>query len=238
MKNLLIVLALLCLTIAPASADFYDGLRAYDQGDYPRAANEWKAAGKGGDANALFRLGNLNGTGVLQDFVKAHALYNVASSQGNKEAGKARNNLAEQMAKQELADARALAKTWPSWLEGVEQAQAAKAPSAPAGGVERFDGIWKWKATGGTSMCVVVFGPPTEIKGGKYRAGVTHGSDTGLASVSGSIDANGNVSGYGSGMYVAVYVKGKAIGDKAEGIAEVGGEASCTVEWAAKRIKK
>jgi len=218
-------------------ADYYDGLRAFDQENYASAAQFWTTAAKQGDANSLYRLGQLheNGTGVLQDFVKAHALYNIASANGSKAASQSRNRLAKQMTKQEQAEARALAKAWPSWLESSTNSAALPATKQ---GVERFDGLWKWEAVGGSSMCIVVFGPPTEIRNGKYRAGVTHGSDGGLTSVSGTIDEDGKVSGYGSGMYVAVYVKGRIDGDKAEGIADVGGEASCTVEWAATRIKK
>ena len=50
----------------------------------------YRAAAEQGDAEAQFYLGGLyyNGDGVLQDFIRAHKWFNIASVNGNDEAYK------------------------------------------------------------------------------------------------------------------------------------------------------
>jgi len=239
MKKLLIPAVLLSLITLPAVADFYDGLRAYDSGDYPKAAEEWKSDALTGNAQSIFRLGRLyeTGQGILQDFIAAHALYNIAASKGDKRAAEARDTLAGKMTKQEQADARAKAKSWPSWLTS-DSGKSAPPQQTAAKGVERFNGLWKWTAIPGDPMCSIVFGPPARVENGKFEARVMHGSDSALTSILGTISEDGAIRGYGTGMYSFVDTKGQMNGNEAKGAAKVSGEAYCTVEWEARRVSQ
>jgi TPR repeat protein len=111
MKRLLAAATLLALASAPAAADYYDGLRAYDRGDFETALREWRSAAEEGDAQSQYRLGRLyeEGRGVLQDFVQAHLFYNLAAAQGLEEAAEARDRLAERLTPEQLAEAQQLA---------------------------------------------------------------------------------------------------------------------------------
>ena len=125
MRQSIIALAFLLLFLGRASADYYDGLRAYDSGDYLVAAEEWYIAGSQGDVTAQFRLAQLyeQGLGAPQDFVEAHRWYNIAASLGHAEARKARDELATRFTTDQLAEAQRLAK-----LTQVHLQEAANAP--------------------------------------------------------------------------------------------------------------
>ena len=75
------------------SADFQKGLDATKRGDYATALREWKPLAKQGDADAQVNLGAMyrQERGVLQDYVRAHMWFNIAASQGKKNAIKARD---------------------------------------------------------------------------------------------------------------------------------------------------
>ena len=111
MRQSIIVLIFLLLFFGKASADFYDGLRAYNSGDYLGAALEWVTAGGQGDVNSQFRLAQLyeQGLGVPQDFVQAHRWYSIAASQGHAEARNARDALGARLTPGQLAEAQRLA---------------------------------------------------------------------------------------------------------------------------------
>lgn len=91
-------------------ADYYDGLRFFDAGNYTGAFNEWQMAADKEDTKSQFRLGILyeKGLGTLQSFVAAHLYYSVASSRGNEEAGQARDLIAKRMTPEELQKAQKL----------------------------------------------------------------------------------------------------------------------------------
>lgn len=129
------VLLLLFLLFVPlfAHADYDAGLRAYEAGDPVAAFREWKAAAEQGDAKAQHRLGTLyrEGLGVPQYFVAAHLYYNLAAAQGHAEARAARDALANEMSKEELAKARQLAVEWqPSDANGAAPVASTEFPAA------------------------------------------------------------------------------------------------------------
>jgi TPR repeat protein len=51
-----------------------------------------------------------NGQGVLQDYTKAHALFNLAAIKGSANAAKNRDIVAKLMTPQQIADAQKLAR--------------------------------------------------------------------------------------------------------------------------------
>jgi TPR repeat protein len=77
---------------APAHADFYDGLEAYQRGDFAAALREWQPLAAAGNAEAQFQLGRLyaHGEGVARDERLAGEWYRKAAEQGH---ARAQNNL-------------------------------------------------------------------------------------------------------------------------------------------------
>lgn len=73
------------LMTAPAYADFWDGLKAYDAGDYAEARNQWRPLAEGGDATAQTALAGLyaQGLGVPFDPSRAAAWFRRAAEQGD-----------------------------------------------------------------------------------------------------------------------------------------------------------
>ncbi len=70
---------------APAGADFYGGLDAYDRGDYAGALREWRPLAEAGDPSAQANLGVLywRGEGVEEDHAEAVRWFRLAAEQGN-----------------------------------------------------------------------------------------------------------------------------------------------------------
>ena len=69
----------------PSVADFRDGLRAYDGGDYATARVEWQAAAKAGDVDAMNGLAGLYASGfaVRQSYTEAARWYEKAARRGH-----------------------------------------------------------------------------------------------------------------------------------------------------------
>jgi hypothetical protein len=111
-------------------ADFNSGKQAFDAGDYRTAFSEWKTSADQGDADSQFELGKLyeEGLGTIQDFVLAHAYFNLAASSGHKDARIARNQIPEKMSKEELTEARGLARRWQPVQESPQMAQPVPQP--------------------------------------------------------------------------------------------------------------
>lgn len=99
------------LIAAPAAADFYQGLKAYDQRNYTAAAQTWRRSAQQGDVRSQFRLGVLyeKGTGVRKDSVKAYYWYSIAQKRGNADAGLAAQLLKARMTKTQVAQATRMA---------------------------------------------------------------------------------------------------------------------------------
>jgi TPR repeat protein len=93
-SGLLGFLAAIMLAMVPpaVAADFDAGCRAYDQGDFASALEEWRPLAEQGHAQAQFRMGCLlaYGQGVPQDHEQALALFRRSAEQGNADA---QNNL-------------------------------------------------------------------------------------------------------------------------------------------------
>ncbi len=92
MKRLWLATGLAVALAAPAWAGFWDGVGAYNRGDYQKALREWTPDAEQGDGLAQNNLGILydEGHGVAQDFARAAAWYRKAAEQGHDDA---QNNL-------------------------------------------------------------------------------------------------------------------------------------------------
>ena len=86
--------------------------------DHAEAIRWFRAAADQGNAFAQFNLGAmyLNGQGVPQDFTEAHTWFNLAAAQSSEERydtfAKARNDVAERMTAEQVADAQRRAREW------------------------------------------------------------------------------------------------------------------------------
>jgi len=70
-----------------------------DTGDYEGAYNEWRATASTGDAKSMAGLGLLyeDSLGVPQDYIMAHAYYQLATLLGDTQASDKRNQLRRRM---------------------------------------------------------------------------------------------------------------------------------------------
>lgn len=102
-----------CIT-APASADFYDGLQAFEGQSYDTALRELEPLADRGDARAQKLVGLMyrDGLGVPQDFVRAYHWLNLAAAANQPDAAAARDELAERMDPGQIAEAQRLAAAW------------------------------------------------------------------------------------------------------------------------------
>lgn len=87
----LIGIVLVCLVLATAQAEekvpgarFYDGLVAYNMGDFAKAAEVWHPLALAGDGNSQCGLGllHLTGFGVSRDSALARRLFLQSARQG------------------------------------------------------------------------------------------------------------------------------------------------------------
>lgn len=84
-SRIILVAGLLLLTPFVWSADFQNGLDAYNSADYETALAEWQALAEAGDAGSQFGLGQMygNGFGVMMDDTAAIKWYGLAAEQGH-----------------------------------------------------------------------------------------------------------------------------------------------------------
>ena len=94
--------------------DFQDGKDALKRKDYKEGVKWHRLSAEQGDADAQFNLGMkyYEGQGVPQDYVSAHMWWNLAGSNGNKDAVKNRNILEKKMTKQQIEKAQEMARNW------------------------------------------------------------------------------------------------------------------------------
>ena len=81
-----LILILLFLLITKLSfADFESGLKAFNDGNYKVALNDWKPLAEEGVSNAQYNIGLMyhNGLGVTQDYNEAFKWFLISSEQGN-----------------------------------------------------------------------------------------------------------------------------------------------------------
>jgi peptidoglycan hydrolase-like protein with peptidoglycan-binding domain len=99
---------------AAARADFYDGMTAYQNRNYPTAMQELAPLADQGDARAQALVGAMyrDGQAVPQDYVLAHQWLNLAAAGGQVDAARARDELAKHMVPAQIAEAQQLARAW------------------------------------------------------------------------------------------------------------------------------
>ena len=92
MKRVALAALLLAALVVPARADFQDGVKAYNKGDYAAALKEWKPLAEGGHGDAQNNLGIMydQGEAVAEDQAKAVRWFRDAARQGLSDA---QNNL-------------------------------------------------------------------------------------------------------------------------------------------------
>ncbi len=115
MRTATLLLAVVILFVAaPAWADVEAGQEAHDRGDYATALKEWRPLAEQGHAEAQFSLGVMyaGARGVPHNDVLAHMWMNLAAAQGDEDAWKTRDLLAELMTRAQLAEAQRLAREW------------------------------------------------------------------------------------------------------------------------------
>ena len=108
-----------------ARAEQVDALAQYDLGamyshgfgvpeDAAEAARWYRLAAEQGDAFAQTGLGFLYalGEGVPQDFVLAYMWLNLAAAQGNEAAQGLKDRIAQQMTREQIAEAQRLSREW------------------------------------------------------------------------------------------------------------------------------
>ena len=80
--------------------------------DYAEAVDWYRKAADQGRADAQTNLGNMydTGRGVSQDAVLAHMWYNIGGANGNELGSDNRGLIEEQMTREQIADAQALAR--------------------------------------------------------------------------------------------------------------------------------
>ncbi len=83
-RLIIAALAFLCFT-ATAQADFLEGWRAYQQGDFTTALQHWTRLAENGDPVSQYNVGVMydEGTGVRRDPAKVVAWWNKAADQGH-----------------------------------------------------------------------------------------------------------------------------------------------------------
>ena len=97
----------------PVLADNWtQGKVAYADGDYASALNNWLPLVKKGNAAAQNNLGKMysNGEGVLQDNIRAHMWYGIASANGHRRAGEWRDETAAKMTSADISKAQSMAR--------------------------------------------------------------------------------------------------------------------------------
>lgn len=121
--------AMLLAVAGPAAADYYEAVTAYELGDYAAAGVELEPLAAAGDPRAQLLLGRMHaaGQGVLQDYVRAHVLFNLAAAAGMNGAAEARDELAAKMTAAQVADAQQQAA---AWVATPERELATVAPAA------------------------------------------------------------------------------------------------------------
>ena len=93
---------------------FNRAFESFIAGSYNRAYKDFVKLAGGGCAASQYNLGlmHIKGTGVLQDYCRAHSWLNVASAQGHPKARKQLEKLTRIMSPNQVAEAQKLARAW------------------------------------------------------------------------------------------------------------------------------
>ena len=105
-----------------ASSDYESGKKALEAGQFSEALEYWTVAAETGDRRSMLELGRLylRGLGVPQNFILAHMWFNLAAARGEFEALSEREEVAEKMTSQQLAEAQKKALEWQPVKESPE----------------------------------------------------------------------------------------------------------------------
>lgn len=116
LKTALLAVAFVFAIPDPAHAEYAEGEAAFHQGNYWHAYQALEGPAKLGDPRAQYLLGRMymEGRGVNQDYVQAHAWLNLATTGGVAEARGFRDNVGSRMTGEQIAKAQQLARTWQS----------------------------------------------------------------------------------------------------------------------------
>ena len=97
-----------------AFADFAEGKKAFDAGDYSTAFRYWHTSADQGEANSQLELARLyrEGKGTNKDKVVASLYFTLAAQQQIKVAAKEQQDLVEDFSKEELTLAQKLVASW------------------------------------------------------------------------------------------------------------------------------
>lgn len=112
LASLVIGLSLLMgATTGAWAADYLEGIKAAQRGDYVAALQQWRPLAEQGLPIAQKALGEMyyDGRGVLQNHVMAHMWFNVAASNGYEFASLYRDRLAKLMTAADISKAQQLA---------------------------------------------------------------------------------------------------------------------------------
>ncbi|WP_120498060.1 peptidoglycan-binding protein [Kiloniella sp. EL199] len=128
----------LSLSSVALSASFDDAMAAFDRRDYTVAFRDFSEVAMKGSRDAQFMLGYVysKGYGTTQDYVQAHKWFNIAASQGDREARRARDKLTPFMSAQQISQAQEEAANW----QPVTDKQKADITSEKLETVETKDG--------------------------------------------------------------------------------------------------
>ncbi|MGH6950651.1 MAG: hypothetical protein ACREH4_07250 [Vitreimonas sp.] len=75
-------------------------------------AEAHEAVRRAGDSENLYKLGLIYSTGEALDLIEAHKWFNLAATRGSEAAKECRRELADQMSKDEVAQAQRAAREW------------------------------------------------------------------------------------------------------------------------------
>jgi len=102
--------------------NFNTAFESFIAGSYDSAFKGFARLSTRGSSVSRYHLGlmYLKGTGVLQDFCRAHLWFNIASSQGHKKAGMQLEKLTYKMSVHQVAEAQKLARAWAAKTHRVD----------------------------------------------------------------------------------------------------------------------
>jgi hypothetical protein len=120
----------LFLLLFKVTASFFDDSPKQGPPDFEQALRELLEEADRGSTRAHYRLGRFfeEGIGISRNPVKAHAWYTLAAAEGMLEASMARDALAREMTREELAQAYRLAVEWSTAGEADDARVAGAAP--------------------------------------------------------------------------------------------------------------
>ncbi|NOQ79367.1 MAG: hypothetical protein GQ546_08200 [Gammaproteobacteria bacterium] len=114
MQKIIFTILVTLLFSSVSSADFDSAMASYERQDYSSASSEFEKLSHKNDSDAQYMLGYMyaTGKGFLQDYIEAHKWFNLAASNGNQDAVKARNGVERRMSKEQIAQAQKQARAW------------------------------------------------------------------------------------------------------------------------------